>query len=279
MHVYRRWMRDRCLSTIVWTTGLVVMVVLTVAFYPALGDTNELFAESGDAMNALLGLNDNIDPSSPLGYIWIGLYANVYPMTLIALGIALGTAAIAGDEDTGALEYLLSKPVTRRTVALSRFASAVTILLIVSFFSALSLVATAPLFDLTDEYSVQLTDGSTFTQPGVAPTDVAAGTIASFTVALGYLGVAFLIGAVTGRKGITVGVASGFALGGYVFFTLSDTTASLEWLSWFSPWRWYIDDAMLIDGLGAAALLPVALAAVCLVAGLGVFLRRDLQNP
>ena len=49
-----------------------------------------------------------IDPKSPLGYLWIGLYANVYPWMLMAFGVVLGVAAIAGDEDTGSLEYLLA---------------------------------------------------------------------------------------------------------------------------------------------------------------------------
>jgi len=69
-----------------------------------------------------------IDPKSPLGYLWIGLYANVYPWMLMAFGVVLGVAAIAGDEDTGGLEYLLAWPVTRSTVTLARFASMLTIL-------------------------------------------------------------------------------------------------------------------------------------------------------
>jgi ABC-2 type transport system permease protein len=108
-HVYRRWLRDRRLSTIVWIAGIAVIVVATAAFYPTLSHASgSSLNVSGGAINSLLGLGQGIDPESPLGYLWIGLYANVYPWMLMALGVVLGVAAIAGDEDTGSLEYLLA---------------------------------------------------------------------------------------------------------------------------------------------------------------------------
>jgi len=75
----------------------------------------------------------------------------------MALGVALGVAAIAGDEETGALEYLLAKPVT---------------------------------------------------SPGATAADIFNGTVSSFAVAMGIAGMAFLLGGVTGRKGIARGGAS-----------------------------------------------------------------------
>lgn len=278
LHVYRRWLRDRLRSSVVWTLGLVATIVATAAFYPSLAGQGESLEGGSAAMNSLMGLRGGIDPGSPLGYLWIGLYANVLPWVLMALGIVLGTAAIAGDEDTGVLEYLMARPVTRTTVALSRFAGAVTILLTVSAVCALSLIASIPLFQLGDPVTSTGLNGTTVTSPGATAGDVVAGTVAAFAVSVGVLGVAYLIGVITGRKGFTLGCASGFAIAGYVFYTLSQTTGSLGPLTWVSPWRWYIADAMLIDGLTANVLLPFGLALICLVVGWQVFLRRDLQS-
>ena len=106
--VYARFLRDRVRSTVWWTLGLVIIIVATAAFYPSLGaSTGGLVSGSGEGMSTFLGLQDVIDPGTPLGYLWISLYANIYPWVLMALGIAVGVAAIAGDEDTGTLEYLL----------------------------------------------------------------------------------------------------------------------------------------------------------------------------
>jgi ABC-2 type transport system permease protein len=280
LRIYLRWMRDRRLSTLMWTLGLVVIVVMTAAFYPSLSDSGgDSLADSSGAMSTLLGLSDIIDPSSPLGYLWIGLYANIVPMTLIALGIALGSAAIAGDEETGTLEYMLSKPVTRTTVAFSRFAAAVTILFVVGALTALALIASIPLFELGDDITTTAADGTTVTQSGATAADVAAGTFAAFAVGLAFLGISYLLGAATGRKGFTTGTSTAIAVGGYVLYTLSDSTDSLEALTWVSPWRWYIADVMLINGLEWDVLLPFGLALICLLAGWQWFLRRDLENP
>lgn len=280
--VYRRWLRDRVLSTIVWTVGIVAIVVASAAFYPSLSGVSGGgggAATGGSAMSTFLGLSQGIDPSSPLGFLWVALYANIYPWMLMALGVALGVAAIAGDEETGALEYLLAKPVTRTTVAFARFAAAVTILAVVSVLSGLSMVLSLPLFDLDQAVTSTAADGTTVTSAGATAADIASGTFASFAIALGLAGVAFLLGGVTGRKGLALGGASAFGIGGYVLYTLSNMTDSLKALTWISPWRWYVDKAMLINGLAWEVILPFAAALIGFLIGWLIFLRRDLQNP
>jgi ABC-2 type transport system permease protein len=281
LHIYRRWMRDRRLSTFWWTFGLLSIVVMTAAFYPSMAESNsDLFAAGDDDLMAvLMGLSEGVDPSSPLGFLWIGLYANIVPFTLLALGVVLGTAAIAGDEDTGALEYTLARPTTRTAVALSRFAAAVTILLVVAALTAITLIICIPIFELGDSITTTLPDGSTVTQAGATAGDFLAGTFAAFAVGLGALGVAFLLGGATGKKGFTTGVSTAFVVGGYALYTLSNTTGSLEWLTWLSSWRWYIADTMLISGLTWSVALPFITALVGLLIGWQLFLRRDLQNP
>ena len=87
-----------------------------------------------------------------------------------------------------------------------------------------------------------------------------------------------MFGGVTGRRGVTLGTASGLAIASYVLYTLSQTTGALDALTWISAWRWYIDDVMLINGLTWDVLLPFALALIGLLVGWWSFLRRDLQN-
>jgi ABC-2 type transport system permease protein len=277
--LYVRWIRDRTLSTVGWVVGILILVVATAAFYPSLGDATQSISEGGgEAMSTFLGLSDGIDPGSPLGYLWVGLYANIFPWMLMALGVSLGIAAIVGDEETRNLEYLLSGPVQRTTVVFARFAAFVTILFIVSLVSALGLIVSLPLFELTDAVTTTAADGSTVMEPGATAGDVLAGTFASFAVSIGLGSVAFMLGAVIGRKSIALGIATAVGVGGYVLYTLSNMTGSLGFLAWVSPWRWYVDDAMLIDGLAWPVLLPFVTMIVCLVVGWQVFIRRDLKG-
>jgi ABC-2 type transport system permease protein len=197
---------------------------------------------------------------------------------LMALGVVLGVAAIAGDEDTGGLEYLMSKPVTRTTVAAARYLGLVTILAVVAALSGLSLVLSLPAFDLDDPTSTKAPDGTVIHSPGAAASDVFNGTFSSFAVALGLAGIAFLIGATTGRKSLALGIATGIGLGGYVLYTLSNMTDTLEALTWLSPWRWYVDDAMLVNGLTWNVAWPFLTAGVGFILGWWGFARRDLQS-
>jgi putative exporter of polyketide antibiotics len=107
---------------------------------------------------------------------------------------------------------------------------------------------------------------------------VFAGTFASFAVAIGLGSVAFMLGAIIGRKGIALGIATAVGVGGYVLYTLTQTTGDLEALAWLSPWRWYVDDAMLINGLDWEVLLPFGTMILSLLVGWQVFVRRDLKG-
>lgn len=276
--LYFGWLRARRRSTIFWGLGVAAIIVVTAAFYPSLKSFFADFqSQSGAGVNSLLGLTGDIDPSSPLGYLWSNLYSNIVPWMLMALGIALGAAAIAGDEEAGTLEYTLSSKATRRQILITRFAGVFTILFGVAAFSGLALLATAPLFDLTADQTVTI-DGQTLTNPGLGLSNVAAGTFAAFAIAAAEAGIAFLVGAVTGDRGRAIGVAAGIAIASYVFYTLATLTGILEFLTWLSSWRWYISDAMLIDGLGWEVVLPFAFAAACGGIAWVAFARRDLRT-
>src|SRR5215471_18545221 len=100
--LYVGWLRARLRSTIFWTVGVAAVLVVNAAFYPSLKDFFADFQPQGNpGVSSLLGLTNGIDPSSPLGYLWSNLYSNVLPWMLMALGVALGASAIAGDEEVG----------------------------------------------------------------------------------------------------------------------------------------------------------------------------------
>jgi beta-exotoxin I transport system permease protein len=276
--IYLRWLRDRRRSTFVWSVSIALVSVATGAFFSSLGQTLGQSAESGSTMSSVLGLGDGIDPRTPVGFLWSANYSNQLPWLMMALAIALGTAAIAGDESDGTLEYLLSKPVTRTAVAMARAAGMVTILVIASIVNLVGVAVTAPLFGLADSVTLTNADGSTTTAAGVTLGELFVGGLSALAVALGSGAIAYFVGAATGRRGVALGVSSGVAVAGYVLYTMSNATGDLEWLTWLSPWRWFIDDAMMVNGLTVDVLWPVALTIVAVVAGWQLFTRRDLKN-
>lgn len=276
--IYTRWLRDRRLSTIVWSLSIALVSVATAAFYSSLGGAADNSLDSSGAMSSLLGLGAGIDPSTPVGFLWSFNYSNQLPWLLMALGIALGTAAIAGDESDGTLEYLLSKPATRTEVAMARFAGVITVLVVASIVNLVAVAVTMPLFDLTDTVKTVTEGGKHVTAPGATVNDLFVGGFSAMAVGIGSAAVAYLVGAATGRRGFALGFSSGFAVAGYVLYTLSNVSGDMEALTWISPWRWFIDDAMMVNGMTTDVLYPFALATVCLLVGWQAFLRRDLQS-
>ena len=47
-----RWVRDRTVSLVAWTVGILLIVVLTAAFYPSFGDATEQLAGGATAAAA-----------------------------------------------------------------------------------------------------------------------------------------------------------------------------------------------------------------------------------
>jgi len=263
-HIFYRWFRDRRKSILWWNVGFVAIVVLYAAFYPLIRDYL-----LGGSEGVVFASGSGMDLTSPLGYLWNTLYSHEFPWVLMAYGIALGTAAIASDESSGNLEYLLSKPVTRTQIALARYAGVFVHLLFMAFIGGLALAVSAPFFDLTTD---------TATSQGVTLSNIFNGTFSAFAVGLGYASIAYFIGTATGRKSHALGISTALAIGGYVFYGLSQSSGHLEFLAWASPWRWYIESQMFIEGLDWQVALPFILSLITVVAGWRIFLRRDLQK-
>jgi ABC-2 type transport system permease protein len=177
----------------------------------------------------------------------------------------------------GTLEYTLASAATRAQILVTRFAGVVTILFAVAAVSGLALLACSPLFDLTSATTVTI-DGTPVANPGVGVSNVAAGTFAAFAVAPGVAGIAFRVGGLTGKKGRAIGVATAIAVASYVFYTLANLTGVVKPLTWLSSWRWYMAQAMFINGLSWEVVLPFALAVVCGGLAWVAFERRDLQT-
>src|SRR5439155_14410930 len=103
-----------------WTIAFVLLVVSTVAFWPAFkGSTalNEAFQTLPQGMIQAFGLQDF---ASPAGYLRGGLYELIVPLMFAAAGVMFANGATAAEEDAGRLELLLAQPVTRRAFMTGR---------------------------------------------------------------------------------------------------------------------------------------------------------------
>lgn len=264
--VLPRFLRDHQRSAAWWALGMAGLVAFTVAFYPSVKDNptfDELFEDLPDAVRTLVGAQEGVPLTSPPGYLHARLFAIMIPVLLLTFGVGLGARAIGGSEHDGTLELILSNPVSRRTLATERYAGVVVLLLTVTLTLVASLLALGPLVGLLE---------------GVALGRLVAAGAAAFCLALLHATLAFTVGAAIGRPGPAVAVTTSAAAAGYLIQGLASTSEALQSVESASPWHWYLDRNILVEGWSPlAVVLPLALSGVLFAAGLWLFSRRDLR--
>jgi ABC-2 type transport system permease protein len=189
-------------------------------------DIEQVAEDLPASMRALIGSQADIPLSSAPGYLQARLISTLLPILLLEYGIGLGARTIGGPEEDGTLQLVVTGPVTRRRVAVERFAASVVLLVAVcaaGLVTAIGLGAVVGIFG-----------------------DVAVGRLVVATVAVAelaflHLAIAAAVGAATGRRGPAVAAASAVAVGGYLLYGLAASTDALRPARVLSPWWWLLD--------------------------------------
>ena len=261
-----RMIRDRRRSLIWWSVALVALVLMNVALYPTIegqAEFDRLITEMPPALKALFGISDVVPLTSPAGYLQGQFFGNLLPVLLVVFGIGLGAAAIAGSEQDGTLELLLSNPVTRPQVLRERYVAVIAMLGVVTAVFSVSV------------YVLSLPFGAV---EGIPLVGLAAACLGAFLIALLHATVAFTAGALTGRRAVAIGVAAALAVGGFFLQGIVGLSDVIHPLRLVTPWHWYLGRNMLAQGVAPDALLaPIAVCAVLFPIALIAFNRRDLR--
>jgi ABC-2 type transport system permease protein len=263
--LFRRTLVDRRRWLIGWSLGIVSLVVLTLAFWPSFGDKatdlNDVIDKLPDSVRSLFGMGGGVDPFSPIGYLSSQVYSLMLPVLLLIAGIGLA-ASPAGDEEHGVLETTFSLPISRRRVVLERWLALVVLTGLLNLLTLVSVLSITRIVGLA----------------------VGAGALVWATVSASLLtwslaGLAMAAGAVTGRRGIAITLASVIAVTSYVITSLADAGIGFfETLKPFSLFTHYDVLHTLVDGTPPWSLLVLVVVSL---AGLAVALwgidRRDLR--
>jgi ABC-2 type transport system permease protein len=246
-----------------WAIAIGLVVLMYSAFYPSIRSNAHQFDQYMKnlpvAVRRMLG-GSNI--SSPAGYLMSEIFSFMGPTLLLVYAIGAGARAIAGEEERGTLDLLLSTPVRRRTVVLDTFVAMAIGSFAIAATAWLVTAAVGPMFDLTVPFA-----------------GLTAAYLNLFLLGLGFGTIALAIGAATGSRGMAIGVAAGAAL---VTFLLKTFAVAMSWLEpWrlLSPFWYYTGHDPLRTGFHASD--PVVLASISVVAlavALVTFERRDLAT-
>ena len=248
-----------------WSLGLVALTAVMVAVYPSVRDNpelNKMVKEYPDALKAFLGLGENADYTSAVGYLNSELFGFMVPLLLLIAAIGAGARATAGEEEHGTLDLLLANPISRRRLVLDKLAALAVELAVLAFVLWASLVVGAAAIGMD-----------------VAATDLAAATLAAALLALAFGAIALFVGAALGRRAAAIGIASAAAVAAYLLSSLAELVGFLKPLRIASPFYHYTANDALRAGLALDHVsFLLVLAAVAAAAAIVAFERRDLTT-
>lgn len=202
------------------------------------------------------------DVTSPEGYLYSAVFNLMIPLLFLIFAATWGARAIAGDEETGALDLLLAHPVGRVRLLLERFAALAAGTAALGGLVVLLLVAVAPAAGLD----------------AIPPGRLAAAVASLVLLSTCFGALAIATGGVTGSRAAVLAVTAGAGVVAYFANSLAPKVEAIEWLQKLSPFYHYLAGDPLRNGIdpGHAGVLLGITAALLLLAAVA-FDRRDLR--
>ena len=247
-------------SLIGYSLGLAIYVLVVVAIDPAFKSSTELdnFVKGAAGIAALFGISGSL--TSPAGWVNANVSANFFPLVMLLVTIGYGAAAIAGQDEDGTLGLAATLPVRRDTIVFAKAG----VMAALGFVLAVAVVACllfGPAFQLTVD-------------AGNAVATCAAVLLMGIDFGL----IAMAIGAITGRRGTAIGVASALAAASYLISSLAPVIDWLHPARYASLLFWSVGNDQIATGMSLVdwgVLAGTGLAA--LGAAVLAFRRLDLQ--
>jgi ABC-2 type transport system permease protein len=259
--VFAQGVRDRRRSLAWWSLGVAVYIAIIASVWPSMAGTDMtgLLDQLPQAFLDLMGASD-YSMSTGAGYVSGELFGFMIPIFVLVLTIGAGGAAIGGAEGTGTLDLVLSHPITRRRVLVQSAALVAVESVVFGAVIVAALSVASPLADLQVSFvnSVGAVTG-----------------IVLLGIVFGWLALA--IGAMSGSRGLALGLSGALAASTYLLGNLSGLVDFLRWGKWASPFWYATNGSPLEHGYVWWHALPLlAVAVAVLVIGAVVFDRRDL---
>jgi ABC-2 type transport system permease protein len=260
--VFLKGLRDQRWSLLWWALGLVALAFYTLGVYPSIAtpEMTQLIENYPPAIRAILG--ESVSFATPEGYVDAYFFSMMAPLMFMIYAVIAGSGAIAGEEERGSMDWLLSNPIPRWRLVLEKAGALFAGVTLVVLSMWIGLVAGAASIGVRISY----------------------GGLAVATLGAGLLGLAFglvalAVGALRGSRALSLGVALALAIASYMINVYSPLVEGLRPLRGWSLFYHANADRPIVNGLSAehvAVLITVSVLCV-IIAVLG-FQRRDLAT-
>lgn len=252
-------------SIIGYVLGSILITWMYVAIYPSISQQKEALTQyiasfPQDVFKAF-GFDIQSFLTSLEGYLGGEHFSLIWPIMLIILATSFGAGALAGEIERGTIGILLSQPLSRIKLFLSKYLAGMVVILTFVWVSALAVVPLAALYHLDYQASHYFTlalIGSLF--------------------ALAIFSVAMMLSSFFSERGRVTLLTTILLIAMYVLRVLSSLKESLGDLKYLSFFHYFDHNRALLENkidLPSVAVFGGVIL-VCTVVGLYWFNRRDI---
>lgn len=255
--------RDHWKSLTAWGSVIVFMSSIQLYVYPTI-------VKTGDGMNQLLeSFPDSIkeifrmqDYTSGAGFLSTELFSMMIPLVLIAVGATWGSSGTAQEEEDGTADLIFALPISRHKVLTSKIIATLCACLLLGTVAFVTISIGAPLVNMEIDSAHLL-----------------AVCVSMFLLGAFFSGVGFLIGSITGKKGVSLGITSGLGILAFLFYSLAPLVNTFDYITPLNPIQWTLGGNQLFEGpdfVGYAKLITTTV--VLYLLAMIAFNRKDIRN-
>lgn len=264
MNLYLRELNRNKKGLIIWSLIIVGLVVMVMAIYPSIAEESEIYEKMLESMpkafSAMLGLNelsmsDIFGFHAVEGFLMVTLMGSIYAM-ILASGI------LSKEEGDKTVEFLLSKPISRREVITSKLLCYLTNVLI------LNIVVSVVLFISFKAVSQESFDMKTFILICLAP----------LFLHLVFSAIGFLISVFITKSKKVLPVSLGVVLLTYFFGLFSELSDKIEFLKYLSPFKYFeAKDIILNNEIDLKNIIfMIVVNVICIGLAYTIYERKDI---
>ena len=263
-----RSLQDKKFQILIISASALGFMEMYIALFPTLqkqaSQMTKLLQQYPDSMLKAFNIDKASLTFERVGqYLAMEQFSFVWPILAIVLTIGFANYAFAAEKERGTIELLLSQPISRTKLFLSKYAAGLIGVLI------FSLVTILAIFPLTKIHGVSVNTNGVLLLFGI-----------SFLFAWTIYGIAFLASVVFNERSKATFLVGGILILMYVLNIVANLKESFHLIKYFSIFYYYnptqaIDKAHLLNG-AIVVFVGIIVATFCL--GLIWFNKQDIAN-
>jgi len=254
---------DRWKGLLGWALGITAIVSIQLSVYPTVRKSAAgiaAFLENyPETLRQIFRMQDY---TTGEGYLSTELFSMMIPLIFISVAASWGSHASAVEEERRTADLLLTLPISRSRILVSKIFSGVIAQIILALVLAGVLLIGIGIVDLRIDSS-----------------KIFAGAFTSVLIGIIFHSVSVLFGALNARKSVSLGGAISIALAGFLFYSLSPIVDTFDLITPFNPFQWTLGSQPLTNGIdfGYVALC-LGVSTVIYLLSIFFFRRRDISS-